>query len=136
MCSTSAEPYDLRGRLLHRIKKYDKAIKSFEKCNELDPAKSETWYINVATALISLKKNKEAILACDKAIELNSNNLSAYERKGEALAGLKQYTAAYHFYNKAIEVSGFSSARTYNKKGIYFYLFCVNELELKFEFEN
>ena len=109
------------------MKKFDKAIKSFQKCIEIDPTKSEFWYINIATSFISLKKNREAILATEKAIELNPNNSSAYERKGEALVALKQYNIAYHFYNKAIEISP-NSAKPYNKKGMYFafnFVYCL-----------
>jgi len=110
---------------LHRIKEFEKAIESFQKCIEIDSTKSDLWYINIATSLIKLKKNAEASLACDKAIRFNSENSTAYERKGEALVALKQYDLAYKFFNKAIDVSP-SSAKPYNKIGTFHYNIIMN----------
>ncbi len=87
------------------MKKFDKAIKSFQKCIEIDPTKSEFWYINIATSFISLKKNREAILATEKAIELNPNNSLVYTNKSLLLVDLNKYEEAIECLDKAIALN-------------------------------
>jgi tetratricopeptide (TPR) repeat protein len=74
-------------------------------------------YSNKGLALMTIKKHEKAIDCFNKAIELNPNNLDAYNGKRcilknlnkyeEALRKLKNYQEAIQCYNKAIELSKF-----------------------------
>jgi len=57
-----------------------------------------------ANDLMKLNKHQEAIQYFDKAIDLFPNDSDAYSHKGNALWKLKQYDAANHCLEKAIEL--------------------------------
>lgn len=63
-----------------------------------------------------VKENYEdAIVNYDKAIELNSSFVSAWNNKGIALSRLKRYEDAINCYDKAIEIEPSHANAWYNK---------------------
>ncbi len=58
---------------------------------------------------------KEAVMAYNKAIELNPNDYIAYNNKGNALDRMEEYEEAIVAYNKSIELNPTYPAAYYNK---------------------
>jgi tetratricopeptide (TPR) repeat protein len=56
-------------------------------------------------ALFVLKKYDEAIVAVDKAIELNSSSEIAWSNKGAILAELKRFKEAIPCFDKAVDLN-------------------------------
>ena len=65
---------------------------------------SEIWY-NKGNDLTKLGKFHEAIIAYDRAIEIDPNNSDAWNGKGFTLNKLDKYTEALQASNKAIEIN-------------------------------
>lgn len=69
-----------------------------------------------ALELLRAGKAKEALPLCDEAIQLNLNNVSAYNNRGWAYDNLKDYGKALENYNKAIELNP-NYKWAYNNRG-------------------
>lgn len=55
-------------------------------------------------ALVQLKRNEEAIVSLDRALESWSDNAFYWAYRGRALRGLKRYEEALASYDKAIQI--------------------------------
>jgi tetratricopeptide (TPR) repeat protein len=92
-----------RGRALIGLRRYDEALKAFDKAIELKPDYAKA-YNNKGIALKNIRKLDEAIDAYDKATELKPDLVQAYNNKGVALRILGKYDEAIKTYDKAIEL--------------------------------
>ncbi len=73
-----------------------------------------TWY---STGNESAKQgnHEDALIAYDKALEVDSNHTSAWNNKGIILSRLKRYKEAITCYDKAIEIDPKYANAWYNK---------------------
>ena len=76
---------------------------------------SETWF-NEGNALSNLGRYEEAIVAYDKALEINPQYSDAWNNKGIALSYLNRYEEASEACNKAIEIDP-QNSNAWNNKG-------------------
>ncbi|MEP6911592.1 MAG: redoxin domain-containing protein [bacterium] len=77
-----------KGRDLLRQHKYEEALKSFKRANEMREKKSPECFLAMAVAYHGLEAYKNAIESCDKVIELTDAaqlRVQAYNEKGLAL---------------------------------------------------
>jgi tetratricopeptide (TPR) repeat protein len=91
---------------------YEEAIKEFDKALELDPMNEEAWTYKASVLDTRLNKSAEALLAYDKAIELDGENAvdneslsSAWIGKGTVLAKLGRYNESIDAFDKSIELN-------------------------------
>jgi tetratricopeptide (TPR) repeat protein len=108
------------------LKRYDDAIKCYDKAIELAPDYPEP-YRNKGNALSELKRYDDAIKCYDKAIELAPNYPEPYRNKGNAYYDLKQYNDAIKCYDKAIELAPDDPKPYRNKADVYYYLLQYNK---------
>ncbi len=64
----------------------------------------DSWY-SKANEMVKAGNNEDAIIAYEKAIELNPAHTSAWNNKGIILFRLKRYDEAISCYDKAIEIN-------------------------------
>ncbi|EGC32401.1 hypothetical protein DICPUDRAFT_89239 [Dictyostelium purpureum] len=86
--------------------KYQESLNQADIALEIEPNSnvySTPLYLLKCRALLKLKKSKESIEACDKAIELDDSNGDAYFHRGEAFMFEDDYQKALNDYNKARE---------------------------------
>lgn len=98
---SDADYHFIKGRALFGLKRFDEAIKAFDKAIELKPDYAKA-YNNKGIALKNIGKFDEAIKAYDKAIELKPDLVQAYNNKGVALRISRKYDEAIKAYEKAI----------------------------------
>jgi tetratricopeptide (TPR) repeat protein len=103
---------------------YEEAIKEFDKALELDPMNEEAWTYKASVLDTRLNKSAEALLAYDKAIELDGENAvdneslsSAWIGKGTVLSKLGRYNESFGAFDKAIELNLQASAFVWLAKG-------------------
>ena len=83
-----AAPYYLRGEALYKLKQAPKAQTSFDKAIELgsrDEILLSNIYVARAANFMARMNNRSAILDLDKAIELNEDNVYAYNARAMIL---------------------------------------------------
>jgi tetratricopeptide (TPR) repeat protein len=102
---------------LSNLRKYDEAIKAFDKTIELDSNSAPLAWGNKGVTLNFQGKYDEAIKACDKAIKLDPKLAMAWENKGDALLAQGKYEAAIRACDKAIELEP-KRSKAWNKKGV------------------
>ena len=73
-----------------------------------------SWY-GIGNELTKEGKNDDALIAYDKALELDPNHVSTWNNKGIVLSRLKQFEEAIMCYDKAIEISPEYPNAWYNK---------------------
>lgn len=61
-------------------------------------------YLNLAACYLKLGKIEEAIENCDKALELDPNNVKGHFRKGQAYLARKDYDLAKNSFSKVVEI--------------------------------
>jgi tetratricopeptide (TPR) repeat protein len=109
-----------RGNRYYTERRYEDAIKAYNRANEINP-NSDTWY-SIGNALLFLRKYDEAIKAYDNALKLNSSFMDAQNNKGEAFRLKGYYIDAISAYNKAIDLDP-SNGESWSNKGLaLFYL--------------
>ncbi|MEQ8189956.1 MAG: tetratricopeptide repeat protein [Candidatus Eremiobacterota bacterium] len=97
------DAWNNKGNALYKLKKYEEAIKCYDKALEIDPDYAYAWF-NKGNALNRLEKDEEAIKCYDKALEIDPNNANAWFCKGLALKDLKKYEEAIKCYDKVLEL--------------------------------
>jgi len=75
---------------------------------------ANSWYKQGNDMMVQ-EKNEDAILAYDKAIELDPTHTSAWNNKGIAMFRLKKYEDAISCYDKTIELNPNHANAWYNK---------------------
>jgi peroxiredoxin len=126
--ATAQEPdYEeefLKGRELFRRGKYEDALKSFKRANELREKKSAECYAWMAETYRALEAYKNAIECADKVLEFANGDrqliLKAYNNKGLALQesaerkDQKKLQAAEAVFKEALTVEGAPAIIHYN----------------------
>jgi tetratricopeptide (TPR) repeat protein len=92
------------GILLGRKKRYEEAIKLFDKAIKLNPNYSFAYSCK-ANSLSNLEKYKKAIKYYEKSLGLNSTDTYALNNKAICLVKLNKYQDALLCYDRAIQLS-------------------------------
>ena len=114
----------MRGREFYRRGKFEEALKSFKRANELRDKKSAECYGWMSETYMALEAYKNAIECADKVIELASDDrqllLKAYNNKGLALQesaerkDLKKLQAAEAVFRQGLALEGAPAILRYN----------------------
>lgn len=92
-----------KGAVLADFRRFDEAIKNYDRALELEPDDGTT-YANKSVALASLGRYKEAVDACDEAIRLNPDDGLAYFDRACAYALLGKKDEMLADLGKAIDL--------------------------------
>jgi tetratricopeptide (TPR) repeat protein len=94
--------YNNLGWLFYRQKKCPQAIEQYQRANAIDPrqANHKQW----GRVLLDNKQYDEAIVQCQKAVDLDPKAVNGYNCLGKALTHQKKYGEAIEQYNKAIAI--------------------------------
>ncbi|KIE04702.1 hypothetical protein NF27_GI00070, partial [Candidatus Jidaibacter acanthamoeba] len=111
--------YYKKGDESYLFKKYEEAIKHFNKAILIEPNNAE-YYNRRGNAYYAQGKYKEAIEDYSQAIELKPNNETYYSNRGMAYNKLKDYENAIKDFNAAISIN-FRNDEGYNRKGNAYY---------------
>lgn len=113
-----------QGKLLFRQRKYDDALKSFKRANEMRDKKCAECYSWMSETYLMLEAYKNVIDATDKVIEFaggdNQMLLKAYNNKGLALQASaerkdqKKLAAAEVVFRQGLAITGASPILHYN----------------------
>lgn len=114
----------MKGRDLYRRGKFEEALKSFKRANELRDKKSAECYGWMSETYMALEAYKNAIECADKVIELASDDrqlmLKAYNNKGLALQqsaerkDQKKLQAAEAVFKQGLALEGAPAILRYN----------------------
>jgi len=114
----------MKGRDLYRRGKFEDALKSFKRANELRDKKSAECYSWMSETYMALEAYKNAIECADKVIELAKDDrqllVKAYNNKGLSLQELaerkdqKKLQAAEAIYRQGLAIEGAPAVMRYN----------------------
>jgi peroxiredoxin len=114
----------MKGRDLYRRGKFEDALKSFKRANELRDKKSAECYSWMSETYMALEAYKNAIECADKVIELAKDDrqllVKAYNNKGLSLQELaerkdqKKLLAAEAIYRQGLAIEGAPAVMRYN----------------------
>lgn len=103
-----------KGNVAFKAAKYEEAVAAYTEGIEQDPLNKNvvsTLWANRGAANWKLKKLKEAVADCDKAIEINDGYAKAYLRRGDIKMELEEYEDASRDFNKAHQLDPNLGAR-------------------------
>jgi tetratricopeptide (TPR) repeat protein len=112
----SASDLIIRGIALCGQKKYDDALKLFERAVQLDPNSANAWF-NVGYSHDAVGDFPQALVAWDRAINLDRDNAAAWTNKGSTLLKLQRYQEALDAFMTAIRIKD-TYVFAWNGKGI------------------
>ncbi len=101
--STNATDLYKRGGTLLELKRYEEALKAYNRAVELKPEYAEAW-LGKGNTLLELKRYQDALDAYDKAIQIQRDYLEAWNGRGEALASLQRYEEAVNSFDAALKI--------------------------------
>ncbi|MCX6841549.1 MAG: tetratricopeptide repeat protein [candidate division WOR-3 bacterium] len=101
--SLKAWEWNNKGSSLLHLRRYEEALRSFDKALETDPSHAGAWS-NRGCNLHSLGKYDEALHCHDKALELDARTARVWHNKGCTLFSLGRYEEAIGCYDKALEL--------------------------------
>ena len=114
----------MKGRDLYRRGKFEEALKSFKRANEMRDKKSAECYGWMSETYMALEAYKNAIECADKVIELAADDrqllLKAYNNKGLALQASaerkdqKKLQAAEAVFRQGLAIEGATAILRYN----------------------
>lgn len=113
------EEFMRRGPLLFNMRRYDEALKVYEKVIELNPNFADGW-VGKEVMLSRLKRPQESLIALEQAIKLNNKHAGAWATKAVRLHDLGRYPEALESSMKAIELNS-SNPLDWAFKGIILY---------------
>jgi tetratricopeptide (TPR) repeat protein len=113
---TIPQAYINRGIIFAADKKYDEALKDYNKAMQIEPRFSKA-YNNRGALMRLLKKYDQAISDFSKAIELQPDYAIAYNNRGLLMNITKQYDNAVADYSKAISLKK-DYAEAFSNRGI------------------
>lgn len=111
-------------------KKYDEALKYFNKVIKKNPNNKEVYY-RKAILYVDLKKYDEALKNLNYFIKLDPKNKIAYNTRGCVNVNLKKYKEALEDYNKEIELNPNSVEAYHNRGRLYLTTFKKYDNALK-----
>lgn len=112
----SASDLIIRGIALRGQKKYDDALKLFERAVQLDSNSANAWF-NVGYSHDAVGDFPQALVAWDRAINLDRDNAAAWTNKGSTLLKLQRYQEALDAFMTAIRIKD-TYVFAWNGKGI------------------
>lgn len=112
----SASDLIIRGIALRGQKKYDDALKLFERAVQLDQNSANAWF-NVGYSHDAVGDFPQALVAWDRAINLDRDNAAAWTNKGSTLLKLQRYQEALDAFMTAIRIKD-TYVFAWNGKGI------------------
>ncbi|KAJ7378494.1 Sperm associated antigen 1 [Desmophyllum pertusum] len=92
-----------KGNSLVKAKKFDEAIKFYNKCEVLCP-KNAVIYANKAHCYLKLKQPDNVVYNCDKALNLDPRNEKALYRRAMAFKMQKEYPKAVKDLEKVMKI--------------------------------
>jgi len=95
-----AESFKNRGNKLLQQKKFDKAVKEYQKAINLNPYNA-IYHSNKAAALLHLQKNEDAVEAALQATQVDPTYAKGWARLGSAHVALQQPAEALSAYREA-----------------------------------
>ena len=103
------------GYNLHKCKKYDDAIKSYDKALEINPNDEYTWD-GKGVSYDELEDYEKAIKCYNKALEINPNDEKVWNNLGNSSCAIGDYKNALECYIKALEINSNLTVAQNNKK--------------------
>lgn len=102
--STKAQQ-DVRAEAVKtfQTRNYSKAVDLFKKTVKKDDKDAEAWYL-LATSYFKLEKNKDAVKACQKAVDLEPKNETYHSGLATLLMILRDYRA-YKIASETLEIN-------------------------------
>ena len=97
---TATKIWNWKGDSLRAQRKYEEAIKFYNKTLKQDPQNEIAW-VNKAKALYLLGKPVEAVMCCDKALEIDEKDAKVWAIKSVALKAVHRYDEAEAAIEKA-----------------------------------
>ncbi len=97
-----AEVWFNHGVILSLSRRYEEAIKSYDKALKIKQDYHEAWY-NRGNVLYSLGRYEQAIASYDKALQYKPDFHEAWDGRGNALDDLGRYEDAIASYDKALQ---------------------------------
>jgi stress-induced-phosphoprotein 1 len=98
-----AEEHRLKGNDFYNQGKYPESIKEYEEAIKRDPNQARLHF-NLATALVKMIDYPSALHHIIKCLELDSNYIKAYAKKGDLHFYLKEYHKALEAYEKGLKL--------------------------------
>ncbi|MFP3159458.1 MAG: protein kinase family protein [Hydrogenobaculum sp.] len=98
-----AEIWHRKGLELQKLKRYNEALKCFDKATQLEPNNANYWY-SKGILLKYLNRYEEALQSFDKAIQLEPNNALYWANKGFVLGNLGRHEEALQCFDKVIQL--------------------------------
>ncbi len=108
--------YDGYGLLLDIMKKYEDAIKNYDKAIENNPTRPNSFF-NKGISLAKLHRIEEALKCYDKAIEINPKHSASHARKGSVLGRMGKHEDALKCYDEALRLRP-ENTFALNNKGV------------------
>ena len=93
-----------RGTQLISQRKYEDAVKTFDKAIEKEPNYYRAWLMR-GYALYCLERFDDALTSYDKALELKPDSADVWYYKGIIFKDIDKIDAAFDCYNKALEIN-------------------------------
>ena len=112
----NAQDWFKLGRCLFSLKRYEEALKPFDKAVELAPNKALNWSIRGAV-LGELGYYNEALASLDKAVELAPNEALNWGIRGTVLGNFGRHNEALASFEKTIELDS-DNALTWYSRGL------------------
>lgn len=113
--STNATNLYHRGETLLELKRYEDALKVYNRAVELKPEYTEAWQ-GQGNTLFELKRYQDALDAYDKAIQIKPDYWQAWNGRGKALDRLQQYEEAINSYDSALKIQA-DNLEAWNGRG-------------------
>lgn len=120
-----------KGAFLFDLKKYRRALRSFDAVLESDNSISLIWKMK-GDCLVELGNLDEALEAYNTAIELDWNNDSAWAGKGTVLKTREEYSEALDAFETALEIDDSNTTAIEGKEAV---LLKINENPSEFSQE-
>lgn len=108
-----------RGYRYYKKKRYNSALKEYDKAIEIDPKRAEAYFFR-GRIYIYLKKYKNAEANLKKAVELKPDYAEAYTNLGWISSLRKDYDQSIRYMNRSIELNPKSAWAYFFRGGIYF----------------
>lgn len=93
-----------QGKFLEASDKYMDAIRESQRANENTVLKS--CYLNLSSCSLQLEKFDSCVSHCNSVLDIDTMNMKAYYRRGQAFIGLKKRSSAVKDLQTALRLAG------------------------------
>ena len=112
--------YYNRANTYRRAKKFDSAIKDFEKAIDLKPDYAAA-YVSLARLDNEIGNYEKAILGLNKALSIEPNNPTIYNTRGNLKMIKGDYDGALDDFKKAKDLGFYTKTLDYNIRAVMYY---------------